>query len=99
MIVRLHDAKRVIGSTDLAFKVEGHIDIVTDDRYTESVIISQENHRLDVEWTNRADDHDKDKILSFLKALRESDFFIEYIYTRGGCYQLYKVLKSLWPSA
>ena len=60
MIVRLYDAKRVIGSPDLAFKVEGHIDIVTDERYTESVIISQENNRLDVEWTNRADDHDKD---------------------------------------
>lgn len=42
---------------------------------------------------------DKEKILSFLKALKDSDFFIEYIYTRGGCYQLYNVLKSLWPSA
>ena len=42
---------------------------------------------------------DKEKIISFLKALKDSDFFIEYIYTRGGCYQLYKVLKSLWPSA
>jgi len=99
MIVRLYDAKRIVGSTGLAFNVEGHIDIVTDEQYTESVIISQENHRLDVEWTNRADDHDRDKILSFLKVLKESDFFIEYIYTRGGCYQLYKVLKSLWPSA
>lgn len=57
MIVRLYDAKRIVGSTDLAFNVEGHIDIVTDEQYTESVIISQENHRLDVEWTNRAYDH------------------------------------------
>ena len=61
MIVRLYDAKRIVGSTDLAFNVEGHIDIVTDEQYTESVIISQENHRIDVEWTNSADDHKENR--------------------------------------
>lgn len=35
----------------------------------------------------------------FLKALRESDFFIESIYMHGGCYQLYKILKTIFPSA
>ena len=35
----------------------------------------------------------------FLTALRESDFFIEGIYTHGGCFQLYKVLKTIYPSA
>lgn len=40
-----------------------------------------------------------DIVNNFLKALRESDFFIRHIYTRGGCYQLYKILKTLWPEA
>ena len=40
-----------------------------------------------------------DIINDFLKALRESDFFIRHIYTRGGCYKLYKILKVLWPEA
>lgn len=40
-----------------------------------------------------------DIISSFLRVLRDSDFFIRYIYTRGGCYQLYKVLRVLWPDA
>ena len=40
-----------------------------------------------------------DVINNFLWALRESDFYIEHIYTRGGCYQLYKILKTLWPEA
>lgn len=57
MIVRLHDAKRVVGNTELVYIVDGHIDIVTDEQYTESMIISQENYRLDVQWTNRAGDH------------------------------------------
>ena len=35
----------------------------------------------------------------FLKALRESDMFIEHIYSYGGCYQLYKILKTIYPSA
>ena len=57
MIVRLYDAKRMQSSTALAFNVEGHIDIVTDETYNESVIVSENNYHLDVEWTNRADDH------------------------------------------
>ena len=40
-----------------------------------------------------------DVINNFLRTLRESDFYIEHIYTRGGCYQLYKILKTLWPEA
>ena len=59
MIVRLYDAKRMQSSTALAFKVDGHIDIVTDETYNESVIVSENDYHLDVEWTNRADDHDK----------------------------------------
>lgn len=47
----------------------------------------------------RINKYQKNRVLAFLKALRESDFYIEYIYTCGGCYQLYKVLKVLWPSA
>lgn len=39
MIVRLYDAKRMQSSTALAFNVEGHIDIVTDETYNESVIV------------------------------------------------------------
>ena len=39
------------------------------------------------------------KIEKFLKALRDSDFFIEHIYMNGGCYQLYKVIKSVFPDA
>lgn len=57
MIVRLYDAKRMQSSTALAFNVEGHIDIVTDETYNESVIVSENNYHLDVEWTNCADDH------------------------------------------
>lgn len=41
----------------------------------------------------------KEQIQSFLKALRESDFYIPYIYTYGGCYQLYKILKTIFPVA
>lgn len=61
MIVRLHDAKRIASSTDLVFNVEGHVDIVTDEQYTESLIVSQEDYRLDVEWTNRAEEHKEEK--------------------------------------
>ena len=59
MIVRLYDAKRVQRCADLAFKVDGHIDIVTDETYNESMIVSENDYHLDVEWTNIADDHDK----------------------------------------
>lgn len=39
------------------------------------------------------------KPIDFLKSLKESDFFIEYIYTNGGCYQLYKILKTIFFDA
>lgn len=38
-------------------------------------------------------------INEFLKALKESDFYIESIYTHGGCYQLYKIIKTIFPEA
>lgn len=53
MIVRLHDAKRIQFGGDVAFLVEGHVDIISDERYTESMIISQDSDRLDVQWTNK----------------------------------------------
>lgn len=36
---------------------------------------------------------------AFLQAMRESDFYIKFIYTEGGCFQLYKILKVLFPDA
>lgn len=39
------------------------------------------------------------KVLKFLKALKDSDFYIQHIYTNGGCFQLYKILKTIWPQA
>lgn len=39
------------------------------------------------------------QIERFLQALRESDFFIPYIYKFGACYQLYRILKVLYPEA
>jgi len=41
----------------------------------------------------------KIEVEKFLSTLKWSDFFIEHIYTRGGCYQLYKVLKVIFPEA
>lgn len=38
-------------------------------------------------------------ILLFLKTLKQSDFYIEHIFTRGSCYQLYKILKVLYRDA
>lgn len=37
--------------------------------------------------------------LMFLQVLRNSSIFIEHIYMNGGCYQLYKILKSVFPNA
>lgn len=37
--------------------------------------------------------------LEFLSLLKDSDRYIQIIYTRGGCYQLYKILKLIYPSA
>ena len=37
--------------------------------------------------------------IDFINTLRESDTYIQMIYTNGGCYQFYKVLKLLYPEA
>lgn len=37
--------------------------------------------------------------LEFIEALRKTDKHIEHIYMNGGCYQFYKVLKKIYPSA
>ncbi|MGL5262537.1 MAG: hypothetical protein ACRC9P_09155 [Bacteroides sp.] len=37
----------------------------------------------------------KEQIVAFIEALRNSDYYIKYIYTMGGCYQFYKILKTL----
>ena len=37
--------------------------------------------------------------LTFITALRESDPYIQNIYLSGGCYQLYKILKTLYADA
>lgn len=34
-----------------------------------------------------------------IKALNETDFYIEKIYLNGGCYSFYKFLKEIYPSA
>lgn len=39
------------------------------------------------------------KPIDFIKSLRESDPYIELIYMNGGCYQFYKVLKTMYPDA
>jgi len=36
---------------------------------------------------------------SLIKALRETDDYIEKIYLNGGCYQFYKFLKAVYPKA
>lgn len=38
-------------------------------------------------------------VLEFINALRNSDDYIRDIYMNGGCYNLFKVLKVLYPSA
>lgn len=35
----------------------------------------------------------------FINALRNTDPYIEKIYLNGGCYQFYKLLKAVYPSA
>lgn len=39
------------------------------------------------------------KPITFINLLRKSDFYIEYIYSEGGCYQFYKILKKLFPTS
>ena len=35
----------------------------------------------------------------FIKIIRNSDQYIEAIYTEGGCYQFHLILKHLFPSS
>lgn len=37
--------------------------------------------------------------IDFINQLRESEDYIEAIYSNGGCYQFYKILKLLYPNA
>jgi hypothetical protein len=37
------------------------------------------------------------KILDFIILLRNSDSYIEDIYSKGGCYQFHLILKRLYP--
>lgn len=37
--------------------------------------------------------------LDFINTLRESDRYIQNIYLSGGCYQLYLILKTIFPDA
>lgn len=39
------------------------------------------------------------KPIDLIDALRKSDKYIEVIFMQGGCYQFYKVLKSIWSDA
>lgn len=34
-----------------------------------------------------------------IQSIRESDYYIEHIYMRGGCYKFYLILKSIYPDA
>jgi hypothetical protein len=38
-------------------------------------------------------------ILEFITALRESDKYIEVIYTNGSCYKFHLLLKKLYPES
>lgn len=38
-------------------------------------------------------------IVKFIEAIRATDRYIETIYTEGGCYQFFLLLKSIWPQA
>ncbi len=38
-------------------------------------------------------------IENIIKSLRESDCYIEAIFTQGGCYQFHLFLKALYPKA
>lgn len=37
--------------------------------------------------------------LNLINALRESDFYIEYLYTHGSCYQFFIFLRKIYPTA
>jgi hypothetical protein len=38
-------------------------------------------------------------VLDFITAIRESDPYIETIYTKGSCYQFHLLLRKFWPNA
>jgi hypothetical protein len=39
------------------------------------------------------------KVLDFIKVIRESFKGSEIVYTQGSCYQFYKILKHVFPTA
>lgn len=39
------------------------------------------------------------KPIDFITALRESDFYIQHLYTEGSCYQFYVLLKKMYPES
>lgn len=39
------------------------------------------------------------QVLNIINSLRTSDFFIEHIFMRGGCYKFYLFLKTIYPNA
>jgi hypothetical protein len=39
------------------------------------------------------------KPIDFINQLRDSDSYIQEIYTKGSCYQIYKILKLLYKKA
>ena len=41
----------------------------------------------------------ENEVLEFIKTVRESFVGSEHIYTRGSCYQFYRILKLVFPSA
>lgn len=41
----------------------------------------------------------KERLLSIIDSIRNSDAYIEHIYMRGGCYQFYIILKSIYPES
>lgn len=63
MRVTLYGVKKRMQGTlgNPCFECE-HADVVTDENLTESLIVSQEGMRLDVEWTNRADGNHSNSI-------------------------------------
>ena len=41
----------------------------------------------------------QNQVEKFLARLKDSHPDMELIYTRGGCYQLYLILRVMWPQA
>lgn len=51
------------------------------------------------EYKKQMDFENGNEVLEFIKTVRESFVGSEHIYTRGSCYQFYKILKLVFPSA